>query len=103
MTTPRGTPAPRQHLPLMNALSGLRREWPLAANLLTAALFFLFGRGWLADLSNPWWFAFLLAWLFGVILAAAFAVVRHAEALAERLGEPLGTLLLTLAVTGIEV
>jgi Ca2+:H+ antiporter len=34
---------------------------------------------------------------------SAFAVVRHAESLAERLGEPLGTLVLTLAVTGIEV
>ena len=30
------------------------------------------------------------------------SVVRHAEHLAERLGEPLGTLILTLAVTAIE-
>ena len=30
-------------------------------------------------------------------------MVRHAEGLAVRLGEPLGTLVLTLAVTGIEV
>jgi Ca2+:H+ antiporter len=87
----------------LNILAGLRREWPLLANLLTAALFFLFGHGWLADLSNPWWFSFLLAWLFGVVLAAAFAVVRHAEAVAEMLGEPLGTLVLTLAVIAIEV
>jgi Ca2+:H+ antiporter len=28
--------------------------------------------------------------------------VRHAEALAVRVGEPLGTLVLTLAVTGLE-
>jgi Ca2+:H+ antiporter len=91
------------HAATKKILAGLRREWPLPANLLTAALFFLFGHGWLADLSNPMWFAFLLAWLFGVILAAAFAAVRHAEALAEMLGEPLGTLILTLAVTGIEV
>ena len=34
---------------------------------------------------------------------SAFAVVRHAEALAVKLGEPYGTLILTLAVTGIEV
>ncbi|HEY6084664.1 MAG TPA: calcium:proton antiporter, partial [Nitrospira sp.] len=33
----------------------------------------------------------------------AFAVVRHAERLAVIFGEPLGTLILTLAVTGIEV
>lgn len=29
--------------------------------------------------------------------------VRHAESLAEKLGEPLGALVLTLSVTGIEV
>jgi Ca2+:H+ antiporter len=75
----------------------------LLANLLTTALFLLFGSLWLRDLSHPLWFAFLLIWLFAVTLLAAFAVVRHAEALAVKLGEPLGTLILTLAVTGIEV
>jgi Ca2+:H+ antiporter len=72
-------------------------------SVLTAALFLAFGSGWLADLSNPFWFGFLFAWLFGVILLSAFAVVRHAECLAVKLGEPLGTLILTLSVTGIEV
>ena len=38
-----------------------------------------------------------------MILIASFAAVRHAEAIAHRLGEPAGTLVLTLAVTGIEV
>jgi Ca2+:H+ antiporter len=38
-----------------------------------------------------------------VILPAAFAIVRHADVLAHRLGEPAGTLLLTLAITGLEV
>jgi Ca2+:H+ antiporter len=33
----------------------------------------------------------------------AFSVVRHAEAVAERLGEPYGTLVLTLSVIIIEV
>ena len=42
-------------------------------------------------------------WLFGVILVATFSVVRHADALAEILGEPLGTLVLTLSVITIEV
>ena len=72
-------------------------------NMTTTALFLGFGSGWLADLSNSLWFAFILMWLFTVILFSAFAVVRHAENLADRLGEPLGTLILTLAVTGIEV
>jgi len=87
----------------MLSLSPARREWPLAASLATTALFYALGERWFADLSNPFWYAFLLAWLFAVILLSAFAVVRHAERLAVRLGEPLGTLILTLAVTGIEV
>jgi Ca2+:H+ antiporter len=37
------------------------------------------------------------------MLLASFAVVRHADHLAEQLGEPYGTLILTLAVTSIEV
>jgi Ca2+:H+ antiporter len=45
----------------------------------------------------------LLAVLFGVILVCAVAIVRHADVVAHRLGEPAGTLLLTLAVTGLEV
>lgn len=81
----------------------MRREWPLLVSAVTAALFLAFGKAWLDDLSQPAWFSFMAAWLFGVILLAAFAVVRHAEYLAEKLGEPLGTLILTLAVTGIEV
>ena len=84
-------------------LSGLRREWLLGVAFATTALFLLFGKGWLADLSNPLWFALMLVWLFAVIMASAFAVVHHAESLAMRLGEPLGTLVLTLSVIGIEV
>ena len=81
----------------------LKREWPLGAAIVTTALFVAFGAAWLADLSSGPWFALMSGWLFGVILLAAFAAVRHAEAIAHKLGEPLGTLVLTLAVTGIEV
>ena len=44
----------------------------------------------------------IFVWLFAVIMGAALCVVRHAEDLAVHLGEPLGTLILTLAVTAIE-
>jgi Ca2+:H+ antiporter len=84
-------------------LSILRREWLLGAAFATTALFLLFGKGWLADLSNPLWFTLMLVWLFAVIMSSAFAVVHHAESLAVRVGEPLGTLVLTLSVIGIEV
>ena len=80
-----------------------RREWVLGLNLLTAVLFLTFGNTWLADLSSIPWLALMAGWLFGAILLAAFAVIRHADALARKLGEPYGTLILTLAVTGIEV
>src|SRR6201996_7201441 len=87
----------------LSGLSGLRREWLLLVAYVTTALFLVFGKSWLADLSNPFWFTLMLVWLFAVILGAAFSVVHHAESLAIRLGEPLGTLVLTLAVIGIEV
>jgi Ca2+:H+ antiporter len=69
----------------------------------TTALFLRFGSSWLGDLSQPAWFGLMLAWLFVVILLSALAVVRHAESVAVKLGEPLGTLVLTLSVIGIEV
>jgi Ca2+:H+ antiporter len=81
----------------------LLEEWPLAMNLATTLAFLVYGRSLLADLSHPVWFTLILAWLLLIILLSIFAVVRHAECLAEKLGEPLGTLVLTLAVTGIEV
>ncbi len=87
----------------MDILGHFRREWSLLLSAFTAILFVIFGARWLDDLSGAIWFAFMLVWLFGVVLVSAFAVVRHAEALAWKLGEPLGTLILTLAVTGIEV
>jgi Ca2+:H+ antiporter len=45
--------------------------------------------------------AFLLA-LVVVMFGTVFATVHHAEAIAHRIGEPYGTLVLTLAVTVIE-
>src|ERR1700722_8844387 len=86
-----------------SAVSSLRREWVLLVAYATTALFVIFGKSWLHDLSNPLWFTWMLVWLLAVITGAAFAVVHHAESLAIRLGEPLGTLVLTLAVIGIEV
>lgn len=43
------------------------------------------------------------ALLFSIMLWCAFVVVRHAECLATLLGEPYGTLILTISVIGIEV
>lgn len=83
--------------------ASLRREWPLLLSCITTALFFMFGQSWMANLTQPLWFTVILAWLFCVILASAFAVVRHAESLAVIFGEPLGTLILTLSAITLEV
>jgi Ca2+:H+ antiporter len=64
----------------------------------------LLGKGWIATaLDQPALLIAILAIICGVILVAAIAIVRHADVLAHRLGEPAGTLLLTLAITGLEV
>ena len=84
-------------------LHTLRDEIGLIAGVVTTAIFFTVGKPWLADLSNLPWLGFLFVWLFGVMIWCAFGVVRHADALAEILGEPYGTLILTLSVISIEV
>ena len=49
------------------------------------------------------WFAFVVLCWSGSILVSALAVVRHAEGIAEQVREPLGTLVLTLAMSGMEM
>ncbi len=84
-------------------MGGIGKEWPLAACWGTAALFLWFGEAWLDPGVPVWLGTIFFLWLFVTILAGAFGVVRHAEAIAHRLGEPYGTLVLTLSVTVIEV
>jgi Ca2+:H+ antiporter len=80
--------------------------WSEAAVILgaiTTALFYGFPDVLLSDLLPDLWSIVLFCWLFGIMLWCAFGVVRHAECLAAVLGEPYGTLILTLAVISIEV
>jgi Ca2+:H+ antiporter len=79
----------------------ITREWPLLPIYGTAAAFFALDA--LLESKSALWNGFVLLWLFTVMVAAAFAVVRHADCLAEIFGEPFGTLILTLAITVIEV
>src|SRR6202041_1612658 len=65
--------------------------------------FFVLGDTLFGGLGHPLWLGMIFLWLFAAILGSSLAVVRHAEHLAARLGEPLGTLLLTLSVPFIEV
>lgn len=81
----------------------LRAESGLIAGIVTTVLFFTVGKGWLGYLDSLPWLGLMFVWLFGVMIWCAFGVVRHADALAELLGEPYGTLILTLSVISIEV
>lgn len=88
----------------MTALTSFfRRDWLLFVSIGTVAAFWRWDHEIFSQLPNPFWFAVIFIWLFAVILGSAFAVVRHADVLAERFGEPYGTLILTLSVTAIEV
>ena len=55
------------------------------------------------DTFTPPVFAVLFAVLFCTMLLLSFSAVRHADHLAQLLGEPYGTLILTIAVITIEV
>src|SRR5262249_12728987 len=81
----------------------IRQEWFLGVGLVTVLAFLLFDKFLLSDLTNPLWFAFVFVWLFAVVLGCSLGVVRHADLLAHILGEPYGTLVLTISVTAIEV
>ena len=98
--------------PLISAPEGLaphglgqlaRGEWFFLVSATSVAAFALFEPQLYSRLDNPLILTAILGWLFGVVLWSSLSVVRHAEHLAERLGEPYGTLLLTLTITSIEV
>ena len=83
--------------------NAMRSEFPLLIGLTTAAIFVAVGSQ-LSDLTTralPLLAAFL--WLFAIILWSAMCVVRHADCLGIKLGEPYGTLILTLSAISIEV
>lgn len=86
-----------------NLVTIVRQEKAFVVSVATALIFTVFGSHWFDDLSHMGTVSVLFVWLFAVIMWSAFAVVRHADCLAVRLGEPYGTLVLTLAVISIEV
>src|SRR3954462_390576 len=64
--------------------------WPLLACVMLVLSFFVHGS--IVDSAAG-----------AVLIATVFAAVYHAEVVAHRTGEPFGTLVLAVAVTGIEV
>jgi Ca2+:H+ antiporter len=84
-------------------LATIRDEAALIVAIATAIVMYTVSTDWLHDPSNMVVFGGLFAWLFAVMVWAAFLAVRHADSLAEMLGEPYGTLILTISVICIEV
>lgn len=67
------------------------------------AAFLIFGHGWLAEPVPTGVAVTCFVVLFATILYASFGVVAEADHLAHQLGEPYGTLILTISVVAIEV
>lgn len=80
-----------------------RREAPLLVIGATAALFALLGHDWLVGKAETMLGGLMFAWLFASIILGSASVVRHADYLAVLLGEPYGTMILTLSVASIEI
>lgn len=83
--------------------SVVRAESAFLFGAATTALFYTFPNALLGELHADPTTTALFLWVFGTVLWCAFGVVRHAECLADRLGEPYGTLIETLSVISIEV
>ena len=83
--------------------SAIRAEFPLLVGLGTAAIFLAIGSDLNELTTHVLPLLGVFVWLFAVILWSAMCVVRHADCLAIKLGEPYGTLILTLSAISIEV
>ena len=83
--------------------SFLRAEFPLLIELASAAIFLALGSGAVEEIDHPLALAGVFVWLLLGVLWSAISVVRHADGLALKCGEPYGTLILTLSAITIEV
>src|SRR5213594_1620706 len=81
----------------------VRAEYPFFIGLGTAAIFLALGSEVLENVAHPYVLAGIFIWLLGAVLWSAISVVRHADRLAAKCGEPYGTLILTLSAISIEV
>ena len=80
-----------------------RRSSPTLAGLLTTALVYVFAPQLFATCTTTRSSYSPSCGSSGSCSACAFSVVRHADAIARHLGEPYGTLVLTISVIIIEV
>jgi len=81
----------------------IRAEFPLLVGFVTVAIFLVLGSRLNELTTRVLPLVGVFVCLFVVILWSAICVVRHADCLAIKLGEPYGTLILTLSAISIEV
>ncbi|MGB8805176.1 MAG: hypothetical protein WCC93_09635 [Chthoniobacterales bacterium] len=81
----------------------IRAELALIFGVVTAAIFLWAGSALIEIIGHPVALIVVFLWLFAAILWSAISVVRHADCLAVKWGEPYGTLVLTLSAIAIEV
>ena len=81
----------------------IKSELALWVGIFAVLVFYTSGPALLGGPGNPWSAAGSFVAIFGIMLWLSFGVVHHAECLAVKLGEPYGTLILTLSVISIEV
>ncbi len=81
----------------------IRSDYPLIIGVGTAAVFLALGSSAVENVEHPFALAGVFVWLFITVLWSAISVVRHADCLAVKFGEPYGTLILTLSAISIEV
>ena len=81
-------------------MKGFFKEYPLFISLITLGVFSIYEHTFSqSSMGNI--LGFLI--LFAVIVYASLAVAHHAEMLAEKFGEPYGTLILTMSAVTVEV
>jgi len=83
-------------------LKTLRAEAAVIVVVVSVAILYTIGKDWLEGTDSAMVHGGIFVWLFVVMLWSSFAAVAHADALAELLGEPFGTLVLTLSMVCIE-
>ena len=81
----------------------VRAEYPFFMGLATAVTFLALGNQILEDVAHPLVLGVVFVVLLAAVLWSAVSVVRHADCLAIKCGEPYGTLILTLSAISIEV
>lgn len=81
----------------------VRCEYSFFIGLALALVFLALGNEILENVAHPYALGAVFVCLFGGVLWSAVSVMRHADALGIKCGEPYGTLILTLSAITIEV